>query len=283
MPIKVTIVIVDYFKAERLLKNVEFLAKQEVDFGFKVIVIDNSCSEKNAKILREGLEGNARVELLDNTRNLGYAGAHNSVRQKIEGDYILTLNPDILLKDKFTLQEMVDYMDANSRVGVLGPLQMNDDGKAAMTVRAFPKFFLQVARRTFLRRLPYLRKRVEYDEMRHLDYQKVQDVDWIQSSCSLVRKSLWDKLGGLDEKYFLFMSDAELCVGAWKNGMRVVFFPAVKVFADGKRVSSGGFSRFFKSWILRQHVWDALKYSFLHCCEKNPREAYYERERRGGQ
>jgi 3-hydroxyacyl-CoA dehydrogenase len=87
-------------------------------------------------------------------------------------------------------------MEKNPDIGILGPKQINDNGKMAMNVRAFPKLYIQVARRTFLRHLPFLKKQVAYDEMRHLDYDKIQDVDWLQSSCMMVRSALWKEIGG---------------------------------------------------------------------------------------
>jgi len=274
--IKLTVIILDYFKASRVIENVSLLENQEVDFKFKIVVIDNSCDKQNADILEKSLKNFSNVELVVNSKNLGYIKAHNVVKDKIEGDYLLILNPDILLRETTVLKKMVAHMEANPNVGLLGPKQVNDTGEIAMIARAFPKFYLQVARRTFLRHLPILRKKVEYDEMRHLDYSKTQDVDWLQSSCVIIRKELWDKIGGLSEAYFLFMADPELCFDVWKNGFRVVYFPETQVFADGKRVSAGGFIKFFQSQILRQHVKDSLKYGLKHALKPNPRKKYYE-------
>ena len=78
--------------------------------------------------------------------------------------------------------------------------------------------------------------------------------------------------------YFLFMADTEICFQAWKNSCRVVYFPEVKVFADGKRLSAGGFKKFFKSRTLRQHVKDSLKYRAKHFFDKNPRIAYFQKK-----
>lgn len=270
--IKLTIIILDCMKAVRILENIKLLQDQEVDFGVKIIVIDNSCNENNAQILRDGLTGLLNIELVINEKNLGYIKAHNAVRDKIEGEFLLILNPDILLKEKNALSKMVAYLENNSDIGLLGPKQINDNGEIAMTVRAWPNFFLQVARRTFLRHIPGLKKMVEYDEMRYLDYNEIQDVDWLQSSCVMMRKKLWNEIGGLDEAYFLFMSDPELCWQVWKKGFRVVYYPSMQVFADGKRVSAGGFKTFFKNWVLRQHVKDSLKYNSKHLFKVNPRK-----------
>ncbi len=267
-------------KGARLVEGVKLLMAQETGFDFKVIVIDNSCNEKNANILREGLREYKNIDLVINEKNSGYPRAHNDVKDKIEGEFVMILNPDILLKDKNTLAKIASYMESNLEIGILGPKQVDDNGNVAMSVRAFPKFYVQVSRRTFLRHLPILKNKVAYDEMRHLDYSQIQDVDWLQSSCVIIRKDLWDKIGGFNDDYFLFMSDAEICADAWRNGYRVVYYPEVQVYADGRRVSAGGFRTFFKNWVLRQHVKDSLKYRMNNFFKSNPRKEYYEKKQK---
>jgi len=268
--VKATIIILDYMKGAQVVENVKSINQQTTHFDFKIIVIDNSCNQENAKYLYK-LSSVDNVSLVINTENLGYTKAHNSVNHMIEGDYILIVNPDIEWKDPEAIEKMIDYMDNNMDTGILGPKQVEADGKVAMSVRAFPRFYLQVARRTILRKLPFLKKRVSHDEMRHLDYEKIQEVDWLQSSCVVVRRDLWQSLGGLNEEYFLFMSDVELCFESWKKGYKVIYFPGAEVQADGKRVSAGGMKQFFRSWVMRQHVKDSLKYRKKHFFDKNPR------------
>ncbi len=268
---KLTIAILDYKKANRVIENVSFLLNQKTSFGFDVIVVDNSCDEKNAQILKNNIDRN-KIKLVINSKNTGYTKAYNDIAEKISGDYFLILNPDILLKQSDALQKMVEYMDANADVGVLGPKQENDSGELAMTVRAFPRFYVQVARRTFLRHLFWFKEKVAYDEMHHFNYNKIQEVDWLQSSCFITRTSLWNLLGGFNEDYFLFMADAEFCLESWKKGFKVVYYPEVSVLADGRRLSAGGLKTFFQSWILRQHVKDSLRYSWNHLGKVNPRK-----------
>lgn len=267
---KVTILILDYLKAPQVVQNVESLNAQNTDFDYDIVVIDNSCNAENSMKLSE-LGRHTNVSLVINNKNLGYIRAHNSVNHMIRGDYVLIVNPDIEWRDSDSLQKLIDYMDDNQDVGILGPKQYEGESTVAMSVRAFPKFYVQVARRTFLRCLPILKKQVEYDEMRYLDYDKVQDVDWLQSSCVLIRHDLWQDIGGFNDDYFLFMADAEICWEVWSRGKRVVYYPDVIVWADGKRCSQGGFAKLLNSWVLRQHVVDSFRYRFKYFGKDNPR------------
>ncbi len=268
---KVSIIILDYLKSRRVCENVRSLMAQKTNFTFEVIVVDNSANPANAEKLKP-LSEYPNVRVVINERNMGYPKGNNQGVAESKGEYILIVNPDIVWGDPQNLQKMVDYMDSHPEIGVLGPKEVNDgDGSVAMTVRRFPNFFLQVARRTSLRRLPVIRDWVAKDECQDLDYSKIQTVDWLQSSFWVTRRSLWDKLGGLDTRYRIFMSDPDYCWKAWEAGYQVVYYPEAIVHADGVRASAGGFKAFFRKWILRQHVKDSMKYQIRHMLKKNPR------------
>lgn len=270
--LKVSIVILDFLKSKRVVQNVVNIQQQKTNFGFEIIIIDNSCNEQNRKKL-ETLEKFDNVQLIFNEKNLGYTKANNKAAQRAKGKYILIVNPDIIIEEENTLQKIYDYMEAHPEIAILGPKQINDDtGEIAMTLRAFPKLHVQFARRTFLRHLPYFKGRVAHDEMQHFDYKSVHEVDWIQSSFIAVRRDFWEEVEGLHEGYFLFMSDPHICWQAWDRGYKVVYNPDIVVHADGVRCSSGGVLTFFKKWTLRQHLIDSIKYTFKHLFKRNPRK-----------
>lgn len=273
--VKASIIILDFLKSKRVCENVESIQKQITSFPFEVIIVDNSANPLNAKKLNP-LRRYPNVKIFINETNVGYIRGNNRGVKRAKGDYILIVNPDIIWSDPNTLQKLVDYMEKHPEVGVLGPKQINDgDNSTAMTVRAFPKLTLQIARRTTLRKFPVIKHFVAHDECRNLNYQNTQPVDWLQSSFWITRRSLWNKLGGLDKRYFIFMSDPDYCFKCWKSGFKVIYYPKVTVHADGIRASAGGVKEFFKTWILRQHFKDAVKYRWTHMLKKNPRKEYF--------
>jgi N-acetylglucosaminyl-diphospho-decaprenol L-rhamnosyltransferase len=271
---KVSIVILDFKKSKRVLENVESIAHQNVNFNIEVIIIDNSCDPENAARLKS-LEEYHGVQVHINEKNTGYIRGNNLGAKLACGKYLMIVNPDIIWHEIDALQKLVDFMERNPQIGICGPKQIDDTtGKVGMTVRAFPQLPLQIARRTFLRHIPGVKGMVAYDEMKHLDQDRVQTVDWLQSSFWIVRKSVWEELGGLNKDYFIFMSDPDLCFKAWQKGHEVVYYPKVTVRADGLRASEGGIGSFFTKWTLRQHLKEATKYSFKHLFKGNPHERY---------
>jgi hypothetical protein len=174
--------------------------------------------------------------------------------------YVLLTNPDIIWDDREAVRKLIEIADAEPDIGVLAPLQVEDSGRYEEIVRNFPTLMHQILRRT----------RKGADE-KHLlapllarDGIQVIDADWLQSSAVLVRRSLWDAIGGLNESYFLFMSDIELCLQAWRFGYRVSVTSAVQVRSDGVRASNVGPAKILQSRALRTHLRDSLRFYLRH-------------------
>ncbi|MCD5382732.1 glycosyltransferase family 2 protein [Candidatus Gracilibacteria bacterium] len=271
---KISVIILNYLKAKRVIENINFLKNQKGDFDLEIILVDNSC-DKNEKEILSKLKKNNNLKIIFNEKNYGYTKGNNIGVKYASGDFILILNPDILIKDENAIFEMLKFLQNDEKIGIIGPKQINDNGEIPIIIRRFPNLFTQIARRTFLRKIPGIKKIVEKDEYRDLDLDQIQSVDWIQSSCFMLSKKLWNKIGGFDESYKIFLADPEICFQSWKLGKKVIYFPKIQVFADGKRASFGGFLKFFQSWVLRQHFLDSIKYFFKHIFSKNPREEFY--------
>ncbi|WP_067584364.1 glycosyltransferase family 2 protein [Endozoicomonas ascidiicola] len=149
----ISLVIVDFFKAERVVDNVRMALKQKGDFSLQVVVIDNSCDPRNKRIL-EKLPKSDNVHVLYNNNNCGYVAACNEGVSLFSSDYVFLVNPDIAWKADTTITAILNKFASDERIGVIGTRQINDDGSTPDTVRRFPDLIAQVARRTFLRTLP---------------------------------------------------------------------------------------------------------------------------------
>ncbi|PCI24585.1 glycosyl transferase family 2 [Candidatus Peregrinibacteria bacterium] len=264
------IAILDFMKGHRVAQNVESILQQNTNFSFKISIIDNSCNNGNAKILQDIIKKYPQVTLSINKENNGYTQAYNQAFKKSDSKYFMILNPDIHWRDPQALQTLYDFLESNTDVGIVGPKQITHNGRIEMTVRDFPNIFIQIARRTFFRNWPIIKQKVYNDEMAYINYDLVQNVPWIQSSCMIIKKSLWQDIGGFNEDYFLFMSDTEICLKAWERKSRVVYVPTAIVEADGVRLSRGGFSSFFTNKAVRIHFLDSVKYMKRHIFSKKP-------------
>jgi len=255
----VSIIIVDFFKAKRVVENVKGALKQMGNFTLEVFVIDNSCDICNCNTLK-ALDDIYEVTVIINKTNLGYIKATNQGGKYSRGDYILLVNPDIVWKYNDIIQNIINKFNEDKSTAIIGTRQENDDGTTPDTVRRFPDLLAQFARRTFLRKLPFFRHRVKKYEMNEFDYSISTEVDWVQSSFMAIKHEFWQEVRGLDEAFFLFMSDPDICYKAWENGYKVSYLSEVIVGADGKRCSAGGLISIFTSKAVRYHIIDAIVY-----------------------
>ena len=266
---KISIIIVDFLKGDRVVENVKSALAQETTAEIEIIIIDNSCSKENFNKLK-ALESN-QVKLIKSNKNLGYIQACNLGVSHSNSDFIFLVNPDIVWLEKDTITNILKEFDTAPNIGIIGTRQRNDDGTTPNTVRRFPDIIAQVSRRTFMRKIPWFAKRVSSYEMDDFDYSTSGNVEWMQSSFMVVRQELWNKIDGLDNRFFLFMADPDICYQAWENGFKVRYLANVCVGADGKRCSEGGFLSVFKSKAIRYHLKDAFNYELKYFSkEKKP-------------
>lgn len=256
---KVSIIIVDFFKAARVIDNVKSALEQCVSAEIDIVIIDNSCCEENFNKLK--VVESVQVKLIKSEKNLGYVEACNQGVSYSRSDFIFLVNPDIVWLEKDTISNILNEFDKDTQIGIIGTKQKNDDGTVPNTVRRFPNLIAQVARRTFLQRIPWFKKQVENYEIGDFNYSKSEEVEWLQSSFMAIREEVWIKTKGLDKRFFLFMADPDICYQAWENGYKVKYIAEVCVGADGKRCSEGGFLSVFESQAIRFHVIDAVHYT----------------------
>lgn len=260
MPPKIHVIIIDYFKASRVIDAVRSIRAQDQDqSSIAITILDNSCCDKNYSTLKKIPSLDA--EIIKSETNIGYVAAVNlAARQYNNGaDLILLLNPDIIISEKSTISSLAKNFDA-ADCYIVGPAQINDDGSTPSTVRGYPSLFALIAKRTALINTKWGSRLVSKYLLQGFDASQKQSVPWLQSSCVLIRRTYWDAVGGLNPKYFLFMADIEICKKAYELGGKVIYDPTYKAIADGRRCSEGGIISIFKSRTLRIHLIDAIKY-----------------------
>jgi GT2 family glycosyltransferase len=258
------VVIVNYFKAAQVLEGIRSLLQQQTKFTLRISVIDNSCCDYEANILRDA---SARMDFDLNVsdKNLGYVMGCTTGLNSNDHDYILLMNPDICFTKKNDLQVLVSKFHSSPDMAILGCKQLNPDHSIEPVVRNFASIGTLVARRTFLKR--FFKKAVDDYENLDFDYDTESTAPWLQSSMMLIRGKAYNDLGGLDRRFWLFMSDPDICLRAWKNGWKVVYSPEVVVHADGLRCSSGSWLGLLTSRPMRSHIIDAVKFDLKYFAE----------------
>lgn len=195
---------------------------------FEVIVSDNASSDNSVKVIEKDCP---KVQLIKNTKNLGFAQANNKAAKKAKGKYILFLNSDTQVQDD-GIEGMVEFLNLNERIGVLGARLKNSDGSNQPSAGSFytlPRVMLMllgVERLGFLRYTPKRRQRV----------------DWVSGGAMMTRKELFDKLNGFDQNFFMYLEDMEFCYRVRKIGYATYFYPEVDIKHKGLGSSNRTFA-----------------------------------------
>jgi len=220
-----SIVIVSWNVREDLRECLQSLFRDEecrVKGGeIEVIVVDNASTDGTAEMV----EGEfPQVKLLANHQNLGYTKANNIGINYSRGKYILLLNPDTIVHQG-ALQALIECAESHPEAGVIGAKLLNPDGSIQRSARSFPDIGAGLFRNTFLGRLfpnnPFVRRYLLTD----FSYDEIREVDWVSGAAMLVRRNLIERIGGLDERFWAYCEDVDLCWRAWQAGYKVLFCP----------------------------------------------------------
>jgi len=255
---KLSILIVNYNQKYFARMCVDSLKKSKCNFDFEVIICDNNSHDESLKYLKEASKKDC-IKLVEPGRNLGYGSGMNFAAREAKGKYVLILNTDITVENN-TLQKIVNYMDEHPGIGVLGPKLMYHNGELQHSCRREFKIFDLFVKRTFLRKVWPFKKRYEKYIMEDFNHESVQEVDLITGAFMLMPRDLYERIGGFDERYFLFMEDFDLCKKVKEEGKKIVYYPEAIALHYHKRLSQGRFWKLLLKRTTWMHISSALKY-----------------------
>ena len=196
------------------------------DFGAtEIIVVDNASTDGSVEMLHGEFPD---VRLVRNSENLGFAKASNQGIQVSRGRYAILLNPDCVVhRGAFT--QLVRFGDANPEVGIFGIRILNPDGTVFESCRRFPTLAAGIFRNAILARLfpknPYIKEYLMAD----WDHSEVGEVDWVSGAALVARREMLDKIGMLDERFFMYCEDVDIAYRAKQAGWKVMYFPGATV------------------------------------------------------
>ena len=198
------------------------------ELAVEIIVTDNASRDGTVEMLRADFPD---VRVIANTKNVGFTGGNNLGLNAISNSrYIFLLNPDTELYPG-ALRAMINFMDApeNARVGILGPQLLYADGSPQSSRRRFPKFSTALFESTILEQWFPRNKLITAYRLLDTDNEATQDVDWVVGAAMFVRRAVYDQIGGLDERFFMYSEELDWCKRAKDASWHVVYFPQARV------------------------------------------------------
>ncbi len=218
---KLSIVIVSWNTKDLLEACLRSVYAYPLEQPFEVWVVDNQSKDDTVAMVRSQFP---QVELIASEENLGFAGGNNRAIPHCQGEYILLLNPDTELKPD-ALNALVAFMDAHPEAGAAGSRLLNADGTLQPSCHPRPTLSREFWRMFYLDAVvPY----GSYD-MSKWQLDQPREVDVLMGASLLLRKSVLDKVGLLDEGYFMYSEEVDLCFRLQKAGWRLFWVPQSQV------------------------------------------------------
>ncbi len=224
----------------------------------EIIVLDSESQKETKDLIEENFP---KVKLISFLGNVGYAYLVNAGIRKAKGDYLLILNADIIiLKD--AVLKMIDFMESNPGAGIVGPQLLTFSNQHQDSCFNFPTLGAILARRTFLGKLSWGKEKITQFLIKDKDMFTPRRVDWLQGSAMLARKEAVDRVGPMDERFFIYLEDADWCRRFWQNSYEVVYLPTAQMAHYYYRLSKkwGAFLDIFINKYSRLHLISAFKY-----------------------
>jgi hypothetical protein len=244
-----SVIIVSWKVKDLLKKNLEALFNSKGDIDFEVFVVDNNSRDGTVEMVSEKFPG---VRLIANKDNPGFAKANNMAINQARGRYILLLNPDMQVEED-TLAKMVTWMDSRSGTGVAGCKLIDSQGETIPHVRRFPRFKDQLA---ITLKIPHIFPGVlNRYIIRDFDYSSEGEVDSIRGAFFMIRREVIERVGGLDERYFIWFEEVDYCKQVKKAGWKVMYTPIAQcmdyVGKSFSQVPRGKTQKYFRDSMLK--------------------------------
>lgn len=223
---ELSIVIVNWNTCE-LLRNCLRSLKADVESGLcEVIVVDNGSADGSASMVSAEFPS---VRLVANADNRGFTAATNQGYAIARGAYVLMLNSDTELIDPTALRRCLDFMEANPGVGALGCRIVYPSGSHQNSYFRFPSLRAVLLQAFFLQDLFKRSPFFNWDRYGLEVFTDTRDVDCVLGGFLLLRRSAISEAPLLDEGYFMYAEEADLCYRLRSRGWRVVYFPGATV------------------------------------------------------
>lgn len=222
----VSVIIVNWNAGKYLEETINSLREKANDISYEIILVDNNSNkDEESYLYLENLVKFDNVTLIKSNENLGFAKANNVGMSLAKGRNFLILNPDVVMHNN-VIKVLSDYLDNNADVGMVGPKVLNPDGsfqQPCLRGKPYPKdtlFHLIGLAKAFPNN-PYFNGYALW----HLNRDEINECGALSGCCMMLKKSLYEKIGGMDEQFFLYQEETDWGLRTAKAGYKTIYNP----------------------------------------------------------
>ena len=176
--------------------------------SFEVIFVDNCSTDGTADYIRNNYP---TIKLIENQKKYGFARNNNIGAKHAIGNYILILNPDIILTQG-AIDKLYNYAIKHPSCGIVAPKLQNRDCSLQYSARRFPSIKILLNRALTKGNDKSGNKNVQTYLLKNLPMDTPTEVDWCMGAAFLISHTFYNELKGFDEKFFLYVEDMDICL-----------------------------------------------------------------------
>lgn len=231
---KISVLILTYCSEKEIQACVDAVLLGATD-DVEVILLDNVSPDGTWNLINQLYGTHPLVRLVKNSENVGFARGINQLAAMATGEHLLILNPDTVAPYK-AYAELSQYLDETVEVGVVGPRITDEYGMIQESygydLTPYNELVGKVIRSKYAEKIPV----IKWVNKKSLERGTVQEVGWIGGACIMVRKSLFDELGGLDTHFFLSHGDmVDFGMRVKRAGHKIILYPLVSIIHTGSK------------------------------------------------
>lgn len=220
---RISIVLVNYNGQQFLENCLQSILKYLQDIEYEVIIIDNCSTDNSIKIIQDSFPS---FQLICSKTNLGFGKANNLAVKSSQGEHLLFLNTDTILTEN-TPKILSDYLSQNKDIATIGARIVFQDDSYQLSCGKLPNLMVELLDKIKYgldNKLHFLFSKL-YDR-RH---SKIEEVGWLTGACLMIRRDVFEQIGGFDENFFMYFEDKDLCKRVKELGYKVLYYPKTTI------------------------------------------------------
>jgi len=229
----VSVIIVNWNTLDFTINCIKSIFQHTNGVDFEVIVIDNASNDNSAEIIQKTFP---EVILIENKKNRGFAAANNQGIALAKGKYVLLLNSDTLILNN-AITKIIAFADAHPKAGITGCRVLNPDRSLQPSCFMFPSILNMLLSATYLYKLFPNNKFFGREKMSWWKRDDVREVDVVTGCFMLIRRDAIDQTGLMDEQFFMYGEETDLCYRLKQNGWKILFTPEAEIIHHGGQSS----------------------------------------------
>jgi len=239
--VELSVIIVSWNTKKLVLDCLESLQSNPARCSTEIILVDNASSDDTAESVRKLYPS---VKVIQNRENLGFAKANNIGMEISSGEYVALINSDVVVP-LGCLEKMIEYMKQHPDTGMLGPKMILRDGTIGQSCYRFPTVWSWFCNALALDSLFKGARAFGDFEMASFPYDSIEDVDVLTGWFWMVRRKALDRVGDLDDRFFMYGEDIDWAKRFHEDGWRVTFYPVAHAIHYCRASSDRAPTRFY--------------------------------------